>query len=69
MYLVSADPARTRVWKTDGTIIHGHGSHLRRSSLGGLFKRLNREADRVDAKVERKRRNYTKGAMGARRLR
>jgi hypothetical protein len=60
MYLVSADPARTRVWKIDGTIVEGHGSTLRRSTLAALVNRLKREADRADAKVERKRQHYTR---------
>src|SRR6187549_3354574 len=59
-YLVSADPEKTRVWATDGAIVEGHGSRLRRATLATLFKKLNQAADREDAAIERRRRRYSK---------
>jgi hypothetical protein len=59
-YLVSADPEKTRVWTTDGTIVEGHGSSMRRATLATLFKKLNQAANRADAAVDRKRRRYSK---------
>jgi hypothetical protein len=56
LYLVSADRTKTRVWKTDGRLVVGHGSKLRRSTLATIFAKLLRGARRADAIVERKKR-------------
>ena len=53
LYLVSADRGKTRVWKTDGMLVAGHGSKLRRSILRKIFDNLLHAARRADAIVER----------------
>ena len=59
LYLVSADRSRTRVWQTDGTLVVGHGSKLRRSILRTIFDKLLHAAHRADAIVERKKRRHS----------
>ena len=59
LYLVSADRSRTRVWQTDGTLVVGHGSKLRRSVLKKIFGRLQRTANAADAAVDRKKRRHS----------
>ena len=56
LYLVSADLSKTRVWKTDGRLVVGHGAKLRRSTLSTIFDKLLHTARRADAIVERKKR-------------
>ena len=59
LYLVSADRRKTRVWKTDGFLVVGHSSKLRRSILGTIFDKLTHTANRADAIVERKKRRHS----------
>jgi hypothetical protein len=59
LYLVSADHDNTRVWQTDGTVVVGHGSKLRRSVLKEIFSRLQRTANATDAIVDRKKRRHS----------
>jgi hypothetical protein len=59
LYLVSADRRKTRVWKTDGMLVVGHGSKLRRSIVRKIFDKLMHAANRADAIVERKKRRHT----------
>ena len=59
LYLVSADRRKTRVWKTDGILVVGHGSRLRRSTLGTIFDKLLHASRRADAIVERKKRRHS----------
>ena len=59
LYLVRADRSKTRVWKTDGTLVAGHGAKLRRSILGKIFDTLLHAARRADAIVERKKRRHS----------
>ena len=59
LYLVSADRRKTRVWKTDGILVVGHGSKLRRSTLRTVFDKLLRTARRADAIVEREKRRHS----------
>ena len=59
LYLVSADRSKTRVWKTDGTLVVGHGAKLRRSILRTIFDKLLHVAQRADAVVERKKRRHS----------
>src|SRR5688500_4508942 len=53
LYLVSAHPARTRVWKTNGVVVEGHGSKLRRTALSKIFNELHLAADREETKDDR----------------
>ena len=59
LYLVSADRSKTRVWKTDGVLVVGHSSKLRRSILRKIFNKLLHAANRADALVERKKRRHS----------
>ena len=59
LYLVSADRSKTRVWQTDGTLVVGHGSKLRRSVLKKIFGKLHRTANAADAAVDRKKRRHS----------
>ena len=59
LYLVSADRSRTRVWLTDGILVVGHGSKLRRSVLKKIFSTLQRAANAADAVVDRKKRRHS----------
>ena len=59
LYLVSAARNTTRVWQTDGTLIVGHGSKLRRSVLKTIFGKLQRTANATDASVDRKKRRHS----------
>ena len=59
LYLVSADLTRTRVWHTDGILVAGHGSKLRRSVLKKIFARLHRTANAADVVVDRKKRRHS----------
>jgi hypothetical protein len=59
LYLVSADRNNTRVWQTDGTLVVGHGSKLRRSVLKKIFGKLQRTANAADAAVDRKKRRHS----------
>jgi len=53
MYLVSVPPAVTRVLKTDGIVVQGHGSRLKRSALSGIFNELEVAAEAHDTKDDR----------------
>ena len=64
LYLVSADRRKTRVWKTDGILVVGHGSKLRRSTLRTIFNKLLHAARRTDAIVEREKRHHSGIARG-----
>ena len=59
LYLVSAARSKTRVWKTDGALVVGHGAKLQRSILGKIFDKLLHTARGEDAVVERRKRRHS----------